>query len=190
MCGSSVLRLDNASLEELSQLANSAQVKLSRWGARYISTPGSNSSFSIDALAQRVTDFVKEHPHFNEVQREVGRFLAVRIDAIYAESDKQLKESWFFTRWLAVLRDLSLQGIFSWPNFTSSPTRHYWNDERFPCLGFHEIFNHYTREQWVAVFRSNPPEGDGIDKYFRGYVSSIGASEGPYWRDPRLPVFN
>jgi hypothetical protein len=170
------------SLADLHYLAAHAEVKLTFWGARYLSVNGYKCTAHIDNLAGRVIEWVRLNPDFNEAERAHGKSLAKKIVDIYSQSDRQVMGSNFFTRILTAFRDFHFSGFCNFSSFYSSTIRHQWLGRSQWGIepGFQEIFECYTKQQFQTVLGRDPT----VD--FRSwYASDLGSKGGPYWKVPQ-----
>ncbi len=131
---------------ELLQFVEKTQPKLSFWGVKSLIIEGSKETHSLDSIAIRVFDLVKQNYEFSEKDREIGRKIMARIKEIYSESDLQVKKSNLLTRILEAIR-----GFFE-----------IFNDEHFVgryrldlCFG-EDIFELYTENQFKREFGMSP----------------------------------
>lgn len=149
------------SFSELCPLIRNANVFLSFWGSRYIRVQGRVESLTIDALAQRVLELVKQNPDFDQKERSHGKTIARLINQLYDASDKQVLESSWFTRLFVFLRNIpnllagfQLLGV----SRTCSQTRWDWKECEITNLTsfmqepYCKIFNCYTKPQYEAIF--------------------------------------
>lgn len=153
----------------LPELVQNARVKPSFWGKRYIEIKGYEGTASIDILAKKIISLVGEMGFvFSPIERLNGKNLAEKITQLYRDSDRQVKESNFFTHLLYRIRDFidSFPLKFSSSHFCSS-IRWAWKER--DALTYSSVFDYYTANQYQEKFGQFPegiPEDFNFYKYF------------------------
>ena len=168
------------------RLAQNSEAKLSFWGKRYIVIGGDASTrYSSDFLANKAIELLRLNPHFNEMEREIGKVFANRIDQIYNDSDRLVNQSNWFTNILASIRDLLDQTRgSSMQSYACSLTRWRWRECERDVYegkkGVRQIFHRfYTREQYQEVFAEPPPTS--------GWETTYIPDHRIRWSAPRRP---
>jgi hypothetical protein len=115
------------SFVELESIIENVEEGISSWGRRYVYIKGEKETFSIDILAKRVLEIMKQKRfEYSDVERNAGKIIAAKIDQIYDDNDKRLEGKWFITRFLCYI----LEQI-SYINNHPYPPRFLWeNDHR------------------------------------------------------------
>lgn len=144
------------SFTDMIPIVEQVEVRLSFWGTRYVHLPLLNTTLPIDAIAARMIELVQQNPQFDENTRATGRRIAPLIDRIYQISDQQVAQSNCFTRLLVYLRNLP--NIYEGAGIRiSSWTLYQWRDcEAVYDVGYRQIFEYYTREEYQRNFHCYP----------------------------------
>jgi hypothetical protein len=135
-----------------------------------LTVKGYDGYLPIDAIAQKITDFVKKNPDFNNVERQCGQKISNNILRIYREIDILVYKSNLVTKCLAYLRNIHLEGLKYYPYHTCSEMRWLWKDMEkyaFSEYTYPSVFYfYYTKKQYENEFNCNV--ADDADWDFEG----------------------
>ncbi len=125
------------SYEKLCEVAEKAKPKISFWGSEYIVVQGYDGYLGINSITKRLFELVKKNHDFDEVHRNYGKRITLRINHSYDRSDEILKICNFFTKMFVFLRSFGC----------SINLREYWEtyERKF-------IFDSYTPSQFNLIF--------------------------------------
>jgi len=144
------------SFVDLEPIIENVEEGISFWGRRYVYIKGEKETFSIDILAKRVLEIMKQKRfEYSNVERNTGKRIASKIDQIYDNNDKKLEKKWFITRFLCYI----LEQI-SYINSHSYPPRFDWEEDNV-------LFKFYTKKQYEETFGSKPPKKMSNTYYMR-----------------------
>ncbi|GAB4231640.1 MAG: hypothetical protein Tsb0021_10080 [Chlamydiales bacterium] len=128
-----------SNLTKFRNILNSCEAKVSFWGGRYITSPDSVESVSVDFIAKKILQIERHYSSDFELSLEarvLGLDLTKRVRTIYTETDKKIQSSNIFTRVFNFIREFS---------FFPYTTRFYIKEsssfQRFPIHKYYEIFN-------------------------------------------------
>lgn len=165
-----------ATFEDLLPIVEEAKPQLSCFGARFIHLSNCGKNISIDSLARRMIEIIDQNPNFTEEERLLVRKISDLIDRIYDHTDKQVSESWFFTRLFVWIRDLYNS---EFPYYSFSSIRWNWRESKqINMMGYNKIKFLYTKDQFLNFFRF-PPDSDFTSKHGSATFNGI-----PRWYAP------
>lgn len=149
---------------EFLPIVETAEPKLSWFGSRFICLNNLNVNLGIDSLAKCMLELFRQNPNFSEADRSLVQRISNLIDKIYDKSDKQVKECWFFIRFIVWIRDLR-NSMF--PHFSWSHTRFLWREcEAINFSGYRKIQSLYTKEQFQNTFDYIPTKYERDESFF------------------------
>lgn len=145
--------IDAADFSQLINIAQDVTVVISCWGTRWIQSSNYEGKVSIDSLAKRMIDLVREKKfEFSSQERETGRTLAVKITGIYKTGDQKIERSNCLTQFFwKVYSSFNRPLGDPFPSHIISKTREQWGDL---CMvsGFERVFSYYTPNQFQEKF--------------------------------------
>lgn len=127
-------------LDSLNTIIGRAQTKVTFWGNRVITVGGYKSSYSIKLLANKLIKLSYERCEKQDLStkdREDGITLSRKVNKFYAETDAQIKQCNFLTRFFVWLREFS---------FIPYTTRFYVEEtleSNFKTLSEENILKHF-----------------------------------------------
>ncbi len=150
--------LDRASsFAELLKIIDTVEPQLSWFASRYVSSPSYEGTTPIIALVRRVLAVRDSDFHFNEIERSHAERIMKKISATYEQSDLQVEQSGFITRFFAFLR-----GEGPSEGFNTTPLS---SNRVLLFVKNYPFFLRYTEKQFQTVFggRSVSKEEDRLD---------------------------
>ena len=154
----------SADFNSLVQISSAtATTTLSFWGTRRIKAVGYDNRAPIDSLAGRVMELVRSKKfEYTQEERDMGIQIVANINKLYSDSDQQVANSNFLTRFFCALESFYYQ--ISHPctypeSITKSAIRWTWDTSKqyYYRPGFNEVFEYYTKKQYTEKFHR---EGD------------------------------
>lgn len=150
------------SFVELKQIAEIAKSNLSFWGSRNVCVLGYEGTLSIDDLAERTMEILKQRQYeFSKEERADGSVLVRHINRIYREYDAQFCASSPLTKILSLFTQFISIVI------KCADVRRQWEGDikRGFYSGETNVFALYSRTQFQDSFGFQPEEAEG-----RGYL--------------------
>lgn len=161
---------DTRSFEELSQIADRAEVKLSFWGNVHIAVAGHEGQLDCDALAAKTMGLLKQLKYeFSEQERIAGTRLAGKIEHLYRDISAQLGSANFFIKTLRIVKGIA-EMFFDWisgghsfyfgelRDFGISSIQYEWHG--ILLQDTNDDFSFYTEKQLQTVFGISREEAE------------------------------
>ncbi len=161
--------------EELYNLVENAEAKLSFWGARYVCVPGYEGTVSTCDLAVRVSKMVIINVDFDEKERSFGKKIAEKVRVLDKELWRLKCQANCLTRIF-----IEIRALFSRPLWVAHKDS-VWGMSSFSSMDW-GFLNYYSRKQLQEVFGLSPE--NAVQKGFSLVREEVDAERNypPRWK--------